>query len=169
MDGTRVERRRTPLPDKRRITEPLPSAIEAERTRIKAGARVAPRGLGMEERVALFAHSLLKDKAGPLLEGFSEAFRERALAYLAELATLPSSERQGRLAFEFGIRPDASRRLREVWAEAGPGLRREMFQLLPPFHRTNFPDYVLEPVPPDEPVAPGLKAFAARLILEATR
>lgn len=164
MDGTKVERKRP----ERCVTEPLP-ALAQERTRIKANAPVVPHGLGLEERVTLFAHSLSKEKVGALLDGFSSASRDRAQAYLTSLAALPSSERQGRLGAEFGIRHDSSRRLREVWAEAGPALRRELFKLLPPFHRTIFPDYAFDEAAAPADLAPALKALAERLIREATR
>ena len=159
MDGTRVERKRpvTPVLD-----------VSRQRTRIKDP--LGPLGgLGSEERLALFCHSIARDRAGKLLEGLSEEPRRKASQYLVVLGTLPSSERQGRLASEFGIRIDSSQRLREIWLAAGPELRREIFRLLPPYHRTLFPEYVLEERPAEVEVASALKPFAERLILEATR
>lgn len=166
MDGTRVERRRPPGP-RDRNTEPLP--IADEHTRLKTGPTTleTPRP-GAEERVALIAHALKKAEAQALLEGFAEPERERALAFLRQLQSQGSAERQGRMSFEFGIRVDASQRLRDVWNQAGPALRRALFAQLPPYHRTVFPDYV-PPADQDAAADPGLEAFAERLIREATR
>lgn len=167
MTATRVERKK-PEKDPRRVTQPLP--VPEDKTRIKApGTSPGPRkGLTAPERIALFAHALVKDRARGMLESLSGEGRERALHYLDVLAQLPSSERQGRLSTEFGIRPEANTRLRELWAAAGPALKVELFKLLPPYHRSLFPDFV-----PDEALvadaAPALKAFAERLVREATR
>src|SRR5687767_11507708 len=122
-----------------RVTEELPSDLD--RTRIKPSAPVRPGALGLEERVALFAHALMKDAAAPLLEGFAKGKRKRSVAYFQALSRAPSAERQGRLASEFGTRLDSPERMRAVWAEASPELKGEIFRRLPSYLRTLFPQF----------------------------
>ena len=119
----------------------------------------------------MFSHAFHREGATELLSGLSRTSAERAGVYLDALVKLPSPERQGRLAAEFGISQQASQNLRALWAEAGPALRREIFRQLPPYHRSVFPDYRLEPGDAARSVelAPGLRDFAARLIREVTR
>lgn len=167
MDGTRVERRKSAPRSDERVTQPL--AVPDEKTRIKPAPPRAPRGLGFEERVTLFAYALQRDRAKALLDGLGARAQERARTFLLKLESEPSAERQGRMAFEFGIRRDAAQRLRDVWNQAGPALRRETFAQLPPYHRSVFPEYAPPPTADAVSEAPGLKAFAERLIREATR
>ncbi len=153
-------------------------AIRGPAARALARAAAAPQmprpfcGLReVDERLALFACAARKDGAQALLDGLAEGPRLRAKAHLARLLESPSAERQGLLARAFGVRPDAAGPLREVWRLAGPALRAEIYALLPPWLRTAFPDYA-PPASPDEgaqPPAPGLAAFAERLVREATR
>lgn len=167
MEPTRLQRlHRKPSADSR-ITQPLP--VAEQQTRIKPAAASRSAGLAFEQRVTLFTHSIARDRASSLLDGFSRDVAETARAFLAEHAAQPSAERQGRLAAEFGIRTDASQGLRDVWAEAGPALRWHIYDLLPPYHRSVFPDYAPGPPPDAAAQAPGLRDFAERLVREATR
>ena len=79
-----------------------------------------------------------------------------------------SAERQAALARNFGLRPDAQRRLRAVVAEAGPVLRREIFRAAPLWMRSWLTE--LTSLPEGTPAAPPLvTALAERLLREATR
>ncbi len=166
VKGTRRERRRSEAPIRPTVILP----VQDDRTRLRPGAPARVRGVEWEERVAMFAHALHHEGAAELLSGLSRDSAERACVYLEALVKLPSPERQGRLAAEFGISQQASHGLRALWAEAGPALRREIFRQLPPYHRSAFPDYRPEGQGAEGPAdAPALRDFAARLIREATR
>jgi hypothetical protein len=136
------------------------------RTRLRRGAPARVRGGEWEERLALFAHALLKERASQLMTGLCAESAERAGIYLQALAQLPSTERQGRLASQFGPRTEACQRLRALWAQASPQLQAELYRVLPPYHRSLFPEH--SPLPGPPPPA-ALQAFAARLVREATR
>ncbi len=167
VEETRVDRARTREPVRATVILPVPD----ERTRLRPGAPARVRGVEWEERVAMFALALDREGAGGLLSGLAKDSAERASVYLEALATLPSPERQGRLATEFGTSPQASQKLRALWAEAGPALKREIYRQLPPYHRSVFPDDRSEAEDAVDPTqsAPALRDFAARLIREATR
>jgi len=124
---------------------------------------------GRTDRLALFACALSRESALELLEGLCEPQRTQARRYAQQVAAWDSPTRQAKVAFEFGLREDAAKRLREEMAEAGPSLRFEMFRLLPPYLRTLFPDLAAAAAAPVPPVPPGLAALAQRLVREATR
>lgn len=122
----------------------------------------------VEQRLVLFACAADRARARELLQGLSTSLRSRALAHLERLLSMPSSDRHGHLAREFGTRPTATAGLRALWAHASPPLRAEIYRLLPPYHRSLFLDHVPEEERPVD-LPPGLCAFAARLVHEATR
>ncbi len=142
-------------------------AVSDESTRLKDMAPAHGAYSRFEERLALFIHSLDRTNAAQLLEGLAPRQAERAGRYLRELGRVASAERQGRLSAEFGARPDAPERLRDLWAEAGSLLRQDIYRLLPPYYRTLFPNYSTHPGT-DEEANPARQAFADRLIREAT-
>ncbi|WP_426754126.1 hypothetical protein [Myxococcus sp. Y35] len=119
------------------------------------------------ERLALVAWVLGRERAADLLGGLGEGSAERATDHLRRLASLPSAQRQAKVAVEFGERADAAERLRQVMAEVPPLLRREILRRLPPYHRSLFPSERVEALPQEVP--PALGALAERLIREATR
>jgi hypothetical protein len=152
-EGTRIDRRPTRLlPD--RVVPPLTPDPDPDR-------------YGFEERLALFTVSLAKERAFELLEGLHRSTRRRAREHARRVASWDSSTRQARLTWVFGSRKDAGERLRALWAEASPLLRRELYRLLPPYHRTALPDG--PPPTLGEPACPGLLSLAERLVREATR
>lgn len=120
-----------------------------------------------DERLALFAAAADREGAEALLEGLVSGSRERALAHLRSVRAAPSSERQGHLSRAFGVRADAAERVRALWDEAGPELRRELHVRMPHWLRSLFPNFVAGLTPPE--VSPALGAFAERLLREATR
>jgi hypothetical protein len=137
-------------------------------TRLLAGARGKPGESNPVERLALFTHGLAREGASALLSGLERQTADAAAAELEVLGKLDSAERHARIADVFGILQDAGDKLRKTWADSGPTLRREIFRQLPPYHRSE----LRQPPPAPESVrveaAPGLRAFAARLIREAT-
>ncbi|MHB8872738.1 MAG: hypothetical protein ACYC8T_03530 [Myxococcaceae bacterium] len=138
--------------------------------RASAGPSSAASGeCGWPERLALFACALARESAIDLLEGLAEPQRARAREFARKVASWDSPTRQAKVAVEFGPRPDAGGRLRALMAEAGPTLRRELFRLLPPYHRSLFPELVAVLSAPGDPPPPGLLALAQRLVREATR
>ena len=126
----------------------------------------APTGLPLE-RLALVALVLGRGRAATLLEGLTDADARRAQDFLAGFAALSSARRQARVALEFGVRPDAAARLRRLMREAPEVLRQEIFRGLPSYHRSLFPERPL--MPPDVTATGRVRAWAERLIREATR
>lgn len=108
-----------------------------------------------------------RERAAELLGGLGEREAERAKEHLLRLAALPSAQRQAKVAVEFGERSDAASRLKALMGEVSEPLRREIFRRLPPYHRTLFPGWRVEPADPSAPSA--LAVMAERLIREATR
>lgn len=159
-------------PTRRSRTPPLPrppaAMDEDQRTRLKPEVPSRPGNLRFEERLALFVHSLDRANAAALLQMLHDRHAGRALAYLQRLESMPSAERQGNLAAQFGVRTDAPERLRELWAEAPVLLRADLYRALPPFLRTLFPGFKAG-APSEGPEAALRRAFAERLVREATR
>lgn len=159
-------------PTRRSRTPPLlrPSAAldEDQRTRLKPEVPSRPGNLRFEERLALFVHSLDRSNAAALLQGLHDRHSGRALAYLQRLESMPSVERQGHLAAQFGVRADAPERVRELWADASVLLRADLYRALPPFLRTLFPGFKAA-APCDGPEGASRRAFAERLVREVTR
>lgn len=144
-----------------------PTAVTLTQQLPPASVRLYARSKEEDERLALFAAAADRERAEVLLEGLVESSRDRAVRHLRTVCASPSSERQGLLARAFGVRPDAAEAVRALWEEAGPPLRRELYLRLPPWLRSLFPSY--DPGPAPEDAAPGLGAFAERLLREATR
>ncbi|ATB27861.1 hypothetical protein [Melittangium boletus] len=119
------------------------------------------------ERLALVALVLGRERAAALLDGLTESDATRARDYLAGFTALSSARRQARVAVEFGVRPDAAARLRQMMEDAPGVLRREIFRRLPSFHRSLFPSFQMEPA--DTAVPARVGTWAERLIREATR
>ncbi len=133
-----------------------------------ASARGLPRGVGLNlERVALVALVFGGERASGLLEGLAAPEARRARELLAGYAALSSARRQARVAVEFGVRPDATARLRALMEGAPEVLREELFRRLPPYHRSLFPGRQV--VAPDASVTGAVCTWAERLIREATR
>ncbi len=122
------------------------------------------RELAFEERVALFVFALHREECAALLAHFAEGPRRAATSLVDELARADSPTRQARLTREFGARADGPRRLRELIVEASPAMRLALVEQLPEAQRALFPH--LAPV---APVAPAMRAIAARLVREALR
>lgn len=119
------------------------------------------------ERLALVAWVLGRERAEELLFGLEAGAAASASEHLRRLASLPSAQRQAKVSVEFGERPDAAARLRQLMGEASPLLRGELLRRLPPYHRTLFPS---EPRgAPRQDVPHALSLLAERLIREATR
>lgn len=114
--------------------------------------------------LALFATALRRETAESLMDGLAPEGCELARRELEKLERLSSTERQARVAGQFGTRADAGRRLRQLMALAGPELQNELYALLPPYHRSLFPTF--QPLSGQSSRAP-VRAFAERLIREA--
>ncbi len=140
---------------------PAPAAEEPDES------RPPPRLPLPLERFALVTWVLGRERAAELLDGLGEAEAERAKEHLQRIAALPSAQRQGKVAVEFGERSDAGARLKALMEEPLEPLHEALFRHLPHYHRTLFPGRRAEPPGPEEP--PALGALAERLIREATR
>lgn len=145
--------------------EPVQATAPAEEA--PDASRPPPRLPLALERFALVTWVLGRERAAELLDGLGEHEAERAKEHLRRIAALPSAQRQGKVAVEFGERADAGARLKALMEEAPEPLRKALFRLLPPYHRTLFPERRVEPPGPEVP--PALEALAERLVREATR
>lgn len=125
-----------------------------------------PRVLSFPERVALFVSVLHKDRSSQLLEGLSEKPRQQASAFARQVTGWDSSTRQARLTHEFGVRTDALEQLHALVVRSPPGLRAALVEQLPEEWRRQFPHLVRAPT---GPLAPALRALAARLVRETVR
>ncbi|WP_232293768.1 hypothetical protein [Stigmatella aurantiaca] len=165
MDATRVMRR----PEGRQTAGEATRIVRNPGGGRKPPAAPAPLRPVMLPlfRFALVALVLGKERAPALLDGLGVREAVRAKEHLDFLVGLSSAERQARVALEFGGRRDSAEQLRALMQEAPEALRRELFQRLPPYHQSLFPERAVSPVA--APVVPGLGAFAERLIREATR
>ena len=151
-----------------KVDHPRPTKLL--RPRLPLAAQPEPPGAcGRIERLALFACALARESALDVLEGLCEPDRARAREYARRVAAMDSPTRQAKIAIEFGVRRDAAPRLRALMADAAPVLRVEILRLLPPYHRSLFPDLAESLSTPAQPAAPGMLAFAQRLVREATR
>ena len=151
-EGTRIDRRPTVF---------LPN-------RVAPVATPDPEEYGFEERLALFTVAMAKERALELLENLHRSSRPRAREHARRVASWDSPLRQARLAWVFGARPDAGERLRALWKDCGPLLKREVWKLLPPYHRSSLPLFNLAEAPAD-PACPALRTLAERFVREATR
>ncbi len=161
MDATRVGRK--PRPDR----SPASARAEAPTEEVPLLAGPVPPLPMPLERLALVAWVLGRERAAELLCGLEAGAAASASEHLRRLASLPSAQRQAKVSVEFGERPDAAARLRQLMSEASPLLRGELLRRLPPYHRTLFPS---EPRgAPRQDVPHALSLLAERLIREATR
>jgi hypothetical protein len=124
----------------------------------------APRSLTTLDRVTLFICALHKAEVDDLLDSFAPAPKRQALAFAQQVQKLESSTRQARLTREFGARPDALARLRQLVVDAPAGLRSAIIEQLPSTQRALFPHLA-----PATAAPPAVRALAARLVREATR
>lgn len=122
-----------------------------------------PRALTTLDRVTLFVCALHKAELDDLFESFAPEPRRLAVAFAEQLRTLDSPTRQARLTREFGARHDALARLRQLVVDAPAGLRSAIVEQLPAAQRALFPHLAPKGAPP------AVRAFAARLVREATR
>lgn len=118
------------------------------------------------KKLALFACALNREGAMELLGGLGAGLCEPAQAYAQEVLQLDSVTRQTRLTKEFGLKPDAERSVRGLWAQCGLELRNELWKHLPPHMRVGLSKIELGPA---QRAAPAGAALVRRLLLEATR
>jgi hypothetical protein len=143
-------------------------ATRIERPGTSPRSEATPEGCTLPlERLALVVLILGRGRAAVLLAGLRESEAARTRAFLVGFEALSSARRQARVAVEFGVRPEAAGRLRRVMDEAPETLRWEIFQRLPPYHRSLFP--TLQTEPPRAGPSARVGAWAERLIQEATR
>lgn len=121
--------------------------------------------LGFPERIALFACAMGRETALEVLDGLAQEGRLRARAQASETMAWDSATRQAQLSVVFGLCSDAESRLRELMEGAAPALRRELYRLLPPYHRSLFS----APSPSSEPPPQLVTLVAERLVREAIR
>lgn len=125
-----------------------------------------PKGLGFEERVALFVCALHREQAAELLAGFAEAPRRCAESFAKMVSNWDSSTRQARLTREFGAHTDALDRLQQLIVESPPALRCAIAEQLPEAWRSRFPHLAPSPGMPSTPL---MAQLAARLVRETVR
>lgn len=121
--------------------------------------------MGFPERVALFVGAIHRARAEELLAGLASAAHERARAFAAAMTQWDSAGRQARLAHEFGVRPDAGERIRQLVVRTEGSLRAAIVASLPPAVRSQFPQLAGGA----ETFPPAVRALAARLLKEASR
>jgi hypothetical protein len=141
-------------------------SLDRDKTRFVRRTAGSPSGAIL--RLSLFAASLSKENALELLSQLAPPWHDIAQSRAKEVLALDSASRQSMLAREFGEREEAGSALEEWIEQAGPTLRRAIFDKLPLYHRTRFPelqDASREAPAPTEAVA----AFAERLVKEALR
>lgn len=95
--------------------------------------------LDFAQKVALFVTAMHKDKAVALLDGLAPRERERAQAFSGDVRGWDSARRHARLAWEFGVRPDAEEKLEVLVAGVSGGLREAVVALLPLAMQRRFP------------------------------
>jgi hypothetical protein len=115
-------------------------------------------------RIALFA-VVMNAKAPPsLLEGLSVLHRADAEKALKAAKEWPSSQRQARLALEFGARGDQLERLQALVGEASSELRRALYVHMTPQQQARFAHLASKGT-----CTPAMESLAARLVREAAR
>jgi hypothetical protein len=124
-----------------------------------------PKVTGFPERVALFVGAVHRDRTESLLEGLAEAPRGRARAFIERMAQWDSGLRQARLSHEFGLRPDATEKLKQLVVKTDGRLRAAVVAALPPALRVQFPQFTSAP----DAFSTATRALAARLVREASR
>lgn len=147
---------RRPLPTEPRFCPPPPDE-DAQPQRVQA-----------LRRLALFACAINPTEIEVLADGLTGPGKRTVVDFAREVLRWDSATRQARISQEFGPQPSAAARLKALVADCSPRLRWEIYRLLPPYHRSLFPE--LEAAPkPAEPAPPLMTAFAERLVKEAIR
>jgi len=121
--------------------------------------------LGFAEKVALFVTAKHKEQATTLFEGLAPRERERALEFSTRVRTWDSARRHARLAWEFGVKPDAEDRLEVVVGGVSGALRDAVVALIPPTMRSRFQ----QRQGGEESVPDLVWGLASRLIREVSR
>lgn len=134
-------------------------------TRIDRKKPDAPRIVGFPERLALFITALHKQLTDELFVGLSAPLEKRAFAFAADMKKWDSARRQARLAHEFGVRTDATQRLKQLVLSVDGVLRAAVVASLPPAVRKDFPQFTAG----GESFPEAVRALAARLVREASR
>lgn len=134
-------------------------------TRVDRQKPKEARNLGFAERVALFVTAMHRDRAEMLLAGMATESQARATQFAAHVKQWDSGRRQARLSHEFGVRPGAADRLKEVVVGVGGVLRAAVVASLPPAMRQQFPQFKGEV----ESFPEVVRGVAARLVREAGR
>lgn len=137
----------------RKLTRPLPP-------------QDGPRGLGFEERLALFVCALHRDRALELLDGLASGPRVRARSFARAVADWDSSTRQARLTRELGLGSDAAERVQALIVEAPAALRVAIVEALPEEWRARYPHLLGNATCAPTPLA---RAIGARLVRETLR
>ncbi|MGE6760817.1 hypothetical protein ACQKGO_22555 [Corallococcus interemptor] len=159
MEATRVGR------VLRKARKLLPARKESPRATV---ADVTLPALSLPlERISLVVCVLARERAAELLGGLVDAEAGRALRHLERFASMPSAQRQAKVAVDFGERSDGANRLAVFLESAPEALRQEALRRLPPYHRSRFPEW--EGTPSQAEAAPALTALAERRIREALR
>ncbi|MFO0594292.1 MAG: hypothetical protein U0228_03280 [Myxococcaceae bacterium] len=135
------------------------------RTKIDRARATASKVMGYPERLALFIAALHKNEADKLFAGLAPKLEMRARGCAKELAEWDSARRQARLAHEFGVRPDAPERLKQLVLSATGDLRAAIVAHLPPAVRRHYPQFSA----PSAQFSEATRAIAARLVREAMR
>jgi hypothetical protein len=124
-----------------------------------------PKVTGLPERVALFIGAVHRGRSEALLEGLAEPAKRRATTFLERMAQWDSGLRQARLTHEFGVRPEAGKKLAQLVVKTDGELRAAIVAALPPAIRTQYPQFKA----PAESFSLATRALAARLVREASR
>ena len=121
------------------------------------------------QRLALLMLSLNPQRDAKLLAGLSPSLKAGASGAWDEIVRLSAEERRVLARESLGLRKDADVRLRRAMAQASPELQQALYQSLPPFFRSLFPDQATQPGAGRPPPRPELRAFAQRVAWEALR
>ncbi len=118
------------------------------------------------QRLALFLIAMHRARTPELLQGLGGPLRKQAAAYAKEAARWDSPTRQARVTHEFGVRQDATRRLKELMHRASPPLRMAIYDRLPEWAQSLFPKLQKHAA---GSASPAMLALAERLVRETTR
>ncbi len=118
------------------------------------------------QRLALFLIAMHRERMPELMQGLGGPLRKQAAAFAKEAASWDSPTRQARVAIEFGVRQDATSRLKELMARASPPLRMAIFDRLPAWAQSLFPKLQNHAA---GTASPAMLALAERLVRETTR
>lgn len=121
--------------------------------------------VGFPERLSLFVTALHKQQTDELFVCLAAPLEKRAFAFAADMKQWDSARRQARLAHEFGVRPDATERLKQLVLSVDGLLRAAVVASLPTALRREFPQFQGGA----ESFPEAVRAVAARLVREASR